>query len=231
MAQWLRQDTPATIKVGPFVTATGARLTSLNIPANAVLLSKNGGALAAKSDTTAPTHDQAGIYTVALNSTDTNTGGRLVVTVAPQSNELPVWHEFLVLPDATYDGLTGSSLLPVLAKEFIGNAWDYLERKFDEQAEWRAMGAVSYNPLTAQVDMAVWLERDREMVISTGAAATLYTGAGSPVLEFTGLTQTAGIWFARAEPVTLGPGTYYLDVTLNNGPTVYYHRRLPLSVA
>jgi hypothetical protein len=67
-----------------------------------VRLSKNGAAFAQKNDSNAATHMENGYYSCALNTTDTNTLGRLRVAVA-ESGALPVWQDFTVLPANVFD--------------------------------------------------------------------------------------------------------------------------------
>lgn len=101
---YLRQSTAATIKAGPFLSAVDGitAQTALTISQADVRLAKEGGDFAQKADTSAAVHDEAGWYDVALNTTDTGTLGRLQVAVA-ESGALPVWHEYTVLSQYTYD--------------------------------------------------------------------------------------------------------------------------------
>jgi hypothetical protein len=89
---YLRQSTTANVSVGPFVrSANGFTLMpSLNIPATAVYLSKNGSILNAKSEASSAVYDKNGFYVVRLNGTDTNTVGDLGISINSAS-ALPVW--------------------------------------------------------------------------------------------------------------------------------------------
>jgi hypothetical protein len=78
----LRQGTTVTVTLKPIIVfATGARKTSgVTLHAAHILLSKNGGAFAAKNSSTAPTVDATtGCRQVTLDATDTGTVGRLIV--------------------------------------------------------------------------------------------------------------------------------------------------------
>lgn len=109
---WLKQSTACTITLGPFVDDTDGKTaeTGLTISQADVRLRKNGGAAAQANESTSATHDENGYYSKPLNTTDTNTAGRLQVCVS-ESGALPVWHEFLVLPAAIYDAMVGGTLL------------------------------------------------------------------------------------------------------------------------
>lgn len=108
--QFLKQSTAATLKLGPFVDDADGKTaeTSLTISQADVRLSKNGGDMAQKNNASAATHDELGYYDVPLNTTDTDTLGRLKVMVS-ESGALPVWAEFMVLPAMIYDSLIGGS--------------------------------------------------------------------------------------------------------------------------
>jgi hypothetical protein len=73
-----------------------------------VRLSKNGGNMAQKNESTSCTHDEIGWYDCPLDSTDTNTLGILHVMVA-ESGALPVWARFVVLAANIYDSLISDS--------------------------------------------------------------------------------------------------------------------------
>jgi hypothetical protein len=103
----LKQSTAVTVKIGPFVDILdGAAAETGETPS--VKLSKNGAALAAKSEGTTPGHDADGYYNCALNGTDTETPGTLVLTVAASATALPVRHEFQVVEEAIYNDLFAS---------------------------------------------------------------------------------------------------------------------------
>ena len=121
---WMKQSTAVTLRFGPFVDSTDGDTeeTALSLVAADVKLSKNGATIAAKNDSTAPTHDANGWYSVALNATDTNTLGRILVYVHV-SGALYAWREFTVLPANVFDSLvSGSDNLQVDATEWAGSA-------------------------------------------------------------------------------------------------------------
>jgi hypothetical protein len=73
-----------------------------------VRLSKNGGDMAQKNESTTLTHDEIGIYDCLLNTTDTNTAGILTLAVH-ESGALPVRQDYLVVPAHVYDSWTVST--------------------------------------------------------------------------------------------------------------------------
>lgn len=117
--RFLKQSTATTLLLGPFVDETDGRTaeTALTISQSDVLLWKEGGTtLAQKNDATSATHRSNGLYTVPVNTTDTNTLGTLVVSVA-ESGALPVRQDYLVVNANSYDALcaTGRFGVDVLA--------------------------------------------------------------------------------------------------------------------
>lgn len=110
MPVWLRQSTAVDVALGPFLDSTDGVTaeTALTISQADVRLKKNNGAWAQVSDATSATHEENGWYEKELDTTDTNTVGRLLIAVH-ESGALPVWHEFWVLEEAIYDGLFAAS--------------------------------------------------------------------------------------------------------------------------
>jgi hypothetical protein len=108
MAQWLKQSTAYTFRLGPFVDSTDGVTpeTALTIAATDVVLSKGGAAFAAKNEATAltSTGTSLGYYTCVLNTTDTGTLGTLRAHCYV-SGALPVWQDFMVVPANVYDSL------------------------------------------------------------------------------------------------------------------------------
>ena len=114
MTQWLKQNTATDRKIGPFIDDTDGKTaeTGLTTAYTLIYLSKNGGALTAKSETTAIAHDALGYYLCKLNATDTNTLGSLKLATHV-AGHLPVWQEFMVVPANVWDSFFGASLLVV----------------------------------------------------------------------------------------------------------------------
>jgi hypothetical protein len=116
---WLRAGTAVTVPIGPFQSSTDGNtdMNALTILSTDVLLSKNSGTFAAKSESSnsAFMTGSKGMYACALNTTDTNVTAignlTLVVHVA---TALIVRHDYLVFPQAIFDGLiAGTVALPL----------------------------------------------------------------------------------------------------------------------
>ncbi len=143
--QYLKQSTAATLKIGPFVDDTDGKTaeTGLTISQADVRLSKNGGDIAQKNETSACTHDELGIYGCPIDATDTNTLGRLQLWVH-ESGALPVWHEFMVLPANVYDSLFGTDKLEVDLLQIAGTAQSATDLKDFADA--------GYDPATNKIE-------------------------------------------------------------------------------
>lgn len=123
---FLKGNTAATIKHGPFVDSTDGNTaeTALTISQADVRLSKNGGNFAQKNEATAATHDELGYYDVALDATDTNTYGMLTVATH-ETGALSVSDTYMVLPEIVYDSLfpaASGDPLPAFGLETWGKA-------------------------------------------------------------------------------------------------------------
>ncbi len=112
--QELRQSTAVTVKIGPFLDDTTGKdpETALTIAQADVRLSKNGGNMAQKNESTSCSHDELGVYDCPLDATDTNTLGRLRLDVQ-ESGALPVWKEFMVVTQNYWDSKYGTDKLQV----------------------------------------------------------------------------------------------------------------------
>lgn len=117
--QFLKADTAITLRMGPFLDETTGKDAeeALTIAQADIRLSKAGGDFAQVNDNqgggNAP-HDENGWYELDLNTTDTNTEGMLTVAVH-ESGALPVWMEFMVVNDNTYEAFfeNGAEILTV----------------------------------------------------------------------------------------------------------------------
>ena len=114
MAQWIKQSTASTIKLGPFLDDTDGKTpeTGLTISQADIRLSKNSGAFAQSNNAAGATHNENGYYDVPLNATDTNTLGTLRIAVS-ESGALPVWQDYMIVPANVWDSMFGASTLNV----------------------------------------------------------------------------------------------------------------------
>ena len=119
---FLKQSTATTIILGPFVDDTDGKTaeTALTLTQADIRLSKNAGTYAQKSDTGSASHMELGHYACSLNTTDTNTLGRLRIAVH-ETGALPVWIDYLILPANVYDSLISTDKLQVHAVEIDNN--------------------------------------------------------------------------------------------------------------
>lgn len=111
LAGYLKQSTAVTVKVGPFVDATDGSTaeTALTISQADVRLSKNGGNMAQKNESTALVHDEIGMYDCLFDTTDTNTLGILTLNVH-EAGALPVRADYLILSAAAYAAHVGDTI-------------------------------------------------------------------------------------------------------------------------
>lgn len=118
MDGWLKQSTAVTVKIGPFLDSANGDTeeTGLTISQADVRLSKNGGNMAQKNESTSCTHDELGVYDCPLDTTDTGTLGRLQLYVH-ESGGLSVWHNYMVVPANVWDSLFGADYLQTHAVE------------------------------------------------------------------------------------------------------------------
>lgn len=115
---WIKQSTAITVKMGPFMDEDDGKTpeTGLTIAQADIQLSKNGAAFAQSNDATGGTHDADGYYAIPLDATDTATLGRLKVQIHV-TGALPVWEEFMIVPENVWDSLFGADKLQVHAAE------------------------------------------------------------------------------------------------------------------
>jgi hypothetical protein len=112
---YLKQATAVTVKIGPFIDNTDGYtvLGALTVLQANIRLSKNGGNMAQKNDATSATHDELGYYDCPLNTTDTNTLGRLQV-ISSDAAAMPVPPEYFEVVTANvYDTLFSTDVFNV----------------------------------------------------------------------------------------------------------------------
>lgn len=107
MSQELKIETATvTVPIGPFVTSDGTAVTAFTLSAGDMMLSKAGGAYAAKDHAASAVHMEFGMFGMLLNSTDIGTLGRLDVKVATTgggAGKLPVWKELEIVTSSYWD--------------------------------------------------------------------------------------------------------------------------------
>jgi len=107
---YLRQSTAETVLMGPFVDSGDgdAEEGALTITNSEVRISKNSANIIPKSETTSLVHDELGFYTCLLNTTDTDTVGRLRLMVH-ETGALLVDQTYWVLEEAIFDAIYAAS--------------------------------------------------------------------------------------------------------------------------
>ena len=111
---FLKEDTAADIKLGPFVDKTDGVAYEVGMAAamdsatTGVRLSKNGAAFADRNEATEPAYDAFGYYLVKLSTTDTNTPGTLKVIYGDAATTLPCEANFQVIAANAYDAMFGA---------------------------------------------------------------------------------------------------------------------------
>lgn len=112
---FLKEDTAVDIKLGPFVDKgdgvayeTGMAA-AMDHATTGVRLSKNGGAFADRNEGTEPSYDAFGYYLVKLDTTDTNTPGRLKVIFGDAAVCLPCEANFQVVHANVFDSLLAAA--------------------------------------------------------------------------------------------------------------------------
>lgn len=119
---YLTKSVAQNIMLGPFLSPTDfTPVTGLSIAAADIKISKQGLAFDVKHEGSAGTHDSNGYYRTALDETDTNFSGRLIVEVT-KTGAIPVKQEYMILPVQVYNSLIGGSgLLDVNVYELESN--------------------------------------------------------------------------------------------------------------
>lgn len=122
MTVHLKQSTAATVPMGPFLDSTDGVTPeeSLTISQADIKLSKNGGAFAQSNNAAGASHAANGHYLVPLDTTDTNTLGRLRVAIT-ESGATPVWQDFMVLSANVWDALYATDKLQVDLTQISGS--------------------------------------------------------------------------------------------------------------
>lgn len=113
------------VMLGPFLDNVDGVTpeTALSIANTDIKVNKHGSATFASKNSGGGTHVENGFYQATLDGTDTNTVGRLVVSVQ-KSGAIPVLHEFTVLPADVYDALINDSGVGIRAdvQAWLGTA-------------------------------------------------------------------------------------------------------------
>lgn len=126
MGLWLKQSTAVTVKIGPFIDDTDGKTaeTGLTLTQADIRISKNGANIIQKNEANNATTDELGYYDCPIDTTDTDTLGRLQLFVH-EAGALPVFHEYMVVPANVWDSMFGADLLQVDVREKGAAALDF----------------------------------------------------------------------------------------------------------
>jgi hypothetical protein len=109
---YLEKGSSAIIMAGPAIASSDGYTPSTALAlttAPAIRLSKNGAAYGNRGSTIAVASTYAGYYSVSLSSNDTDTLGRLRISIYKSSTHIPFWEDFTVITSNVYDSLYGGS--------------------------------------------------------------------------------------------------------------------------
>lgn len=225
---YLKQSTAAVVNFGPFVDKTdgvtyetglaGTGANQLEHTSSGILISKNGGTLAARHATaTASTYDAYGIYKVTLDTTDTGTLGRLMV-VFGNNDALPVWAEYIVVRADVFDTMCSTDYLQVDVIQLDSAALGTHASGMIPADMRDILGTAVSAPATAGI-LDVNLKNIANAVVSTSTAqlgVNLVNIAGSAVSTSTAQLGVNAVQIGAAVPGSATVGTV---TNLTNAPT------------
>lgn len=210
MSVFLRQSTAIDVAIGPFLdSADGVTPeTGLTISQADVRLKKNAGAWAQVNDATSATHEEAGWYEKELDATDTNTVGRLLISIQ-ESGALPVWHEFYVCEEAVFDALYAASAPGYLQPTVAARTLD-VSAGGEAGIDWANVGS----PTTALNLSGTNIDVDQVVASVSGAVGSV-TGAVGSVTGLTAANLDATI-SSRASAASLATAAGFIDTEISD---------------
>ena len=104
---WAKQNTAATVIIGPVLDSTGAEYASAVI--GDLSISKNGGTLTALASAATLTLIANGQYTLVLTTSNVDTLGRAQITCNKSTYQMPSI-ELMVLPSTVFDALVTNAV-------------------------------------------------------------------------------------------------------------------------
>ena len=223
--RFLRTNTAVIVTVGPFydktdgvtietaLTITNERITLTadtdngSAPTN-VLDNITGATSGTSNDLNYITGNDAGLMQLELSAADTNRFGRMFLSITDAANHVPVFHEFMVLPAAVYDGLVaGSNGFPVAVPfDPPTQSIRLLSGVSDQYIYFTAYNSTDHR--TRQTGLTTFVVyRSRN-----GGAATLYT---TPTISEISSSNMPGVYrLLLDEDMTLDAGDYSQQMVL-----------------
>jgi hypothetical protein len=185
---FLKQSTAVDVQVGPFVDSTDGNTEegALTVTQAEVRLSKNGGNFAQKNEATSLVYDEVGMYDCNLDTTDTNTLGRLQLVIH-ESGALPVYHEFMVVTANFYDSICSTDTLQADLTQMGGvtqsatDLKDFADAGYDPATN-KVQGVVLVDTTTTNSDMITGYatEAKQDIIDTTVDAVLVDTGTTLP---------------------------------------------------
>ena len=180
---YLKADTTATLKVGPFVDSTdGVTLESaLSIVQADVRISKNGGNIESKNDATACTYDEVGFFNCPINATDTDTEGRLQVIVN-ESGALLVSQSYQVVNAMVFDSMFAAAGTDYLDTQIYAMNSSALDSIWGETLDELGVGAPSALPAIRDAIMLLYMHL-RNKTETTASETRITNNLGTVITE------------------------------------------------
>jgi hypothetical protein len=225
---YLKQSTASqSVLIGPFVDDTDGKTaeTGLTIANTDIRLSKNGGNMAAKNSG-GGTHDEAGWYAITLDATDTNTVGRLQLSV-DVAGALPVWDKYQVIEEAVYDAMYAASAAGPLQSTTAGRKLDVTANgeaglDFDNTAGTLAAAQFAADFITgAKIAAGAIAKGDQLTGLNDPTAAVIADAVLDEALSGHQAQGTAGAAITMTAYLgPFGPGVFINDGAANTGTTL-----------
>lgn len=212
--QMLKQSTAATILVGPVLDVSGAAVTTAVI--GDFQATKNGTSAALASPATA-THSHNGFYLLALTTGNTDTVGRLVISVNNTAQSMST-HRYTVLLPSVFDALVTNATNTTGGLPTATGAITALAGAVSTYAGGDTAGTTT---LLTRLPSAISLTAGAVTVGTnndkSGYSLTAGTGLGNQTANITGnLSGSVGSVTGAVGSVTSG-----VTVTTNNDKTGY----------
>jgi hypothetical protein len=156
MAVIIKQSTAMTHLMGPFIDNTDGvtAKTALSITQALTRLSKNGGDPAQKNESSTAVHKENGYYAVSLDTTDTNTVGRLRLMVTI-TGAMPVADDFIVIAASAYNAMVaGTAGMPTDISTLVTTNLDATVTSRLASASYTAPDNASITTILGRTDVA-----------------------------------------------------------------------------
>jgi hypothetical protein len=199
MAVFLRQSTASQeIILGSFVDDTDGKTaeTALTINNTDIKIWKHGGTSEASKNSGGATHIASGRYYAVLDATDTDTIGNLRVSVHV-SGALPVWLDCVVLDEAVFDALFGTTALATTGAAMTLASGAITSSTFAASSGLSPItsGTAQSGSTSSTIKLAAGASssddfyNDQTVVIHTGTGA----GQSRVITDYTGSTRVANV--------------------------------------